>query len=171
MHEQLAPARRFEAEQIAQSLATLTAAADTRGGKAGDLAVVVWNPLSFTRDDVARVKVADAYRYKSVYDRSGRRYPVQAEDNHTLDFVALQTPGFGHAVYFLSTLPCAPTPPIARTTAGNYVLENPFACLVVSQETGLITELLHKATGRQMLMPGQAGNALQVLGDGGKRMG
>lgn len=166
MHEQLAPARRFAAKQIAQSLDALAGAVDTRGGKAGDPAVIIWNPLSFTRDDVVRVKIANASLYKSVYDRSGRRYPVQDEDSKTLVFIAQQIPGFGHAVYYLSTLPCASAPPIAQTTTDSYVLENPFVRLTLARNTGLMTGLLHKATGQQMLMPGQAGNVLQILGDG-----
>jgi alpha-mannosidase len=165
MHAQLAPARAFETEQIARNVDALTAAIDTRGGQEGDPVVTVWNPLSFPRDDVVRIRVPDASRFASVYDTAGRRYPIQASDSRTLVFVALQTPGFGHALYFLSTAPCEATP-AARSTGDHYVLENPFVRLTVAKETGVVTEFLYKPTGTQMLAPGQSGNVLEALGDG-----
>ena len=165
MREQLAPARRFTSEQIAQTLTTLAAAADTRGGQKGDPAIVVWNPHSFRRDDVVRVKAPEARRFQSVYDGAGHRYPVQMEDPQTLVFVALGVPGFGQAVYYLSSIPCTPPPPVAQSIGDNFVLENAFSRLTVAKDTGLITTLLHKATGQQMLSPGQPGNVLQVLDD------
>lgn len=167
MHAQLAPAEAFERTQTDRALIALTRGVDTRGARAGERPVVVWNALSFPRDDVMRLSVPDAVQYHSVRDASGRRWPAQALDANTLLFVARAMPAFGSRTYFLSTDP-APTSGLSVQTANDaYTLENATTRVTVDRHTGLVTELTDKTTGRQMLAPGQVGNALQVLGDSG----
>ncbi len=101
MHEQLAPAFKFAKEQTDKSLDALTANVDTRGRGPETSAIVVWNTLSFSRDDVVKVSITDAKQYHSVTDSSGSQTSAQAMDENTLVFVA-HVPAFGHTVYFPS---------------------------------------------------------------------
>lgn len=170
MHAQLAPAFAFEQAQTDKALAALTARADTRGARAGEQAVVVWNPLSFARTDVVKLTVDDSARFKWVRDTAGSLLPVQALDANTVAFVAPDVPAFEHKTYFLSGQPVAETisvGPIARETADALVLENPFLRARVAKDTGLVTSLYDKKAGREMIPAGQPANLLQVLGDSG----
>ena len=166
MHTQLAPAFAFEQAQTGKALAALTAGADTRGVLAGEAAVVVWNPLSFSRTDVVRLIVPDATRYRQARDDAGHRTPVQALDAHTLAFVAADMPALGHKTYFLSA-GTVPSKPLAHESADGLTLENPFLRVTVAKDTGLITSLYDKKITHEMLSPGQPANLLQVLGDNG----
>ena len=168
MHRQLAPAEAFERTQTQRALDALTAQTDTRGAKTGEQPVVVWNALSFPRTDVVRLVVPDAARYHSLRDAQGQSLPAQALDDGTLTFVAPNVPAFGHQTYFLSA-DAAPAVGglTVHTTDAQYTLENDALRVGVDRATGLMTELYDKKSGRQMLAPEQAGNALQLLGDSG----
>ena len=76
LQEQLAPAYRFEADQTERCLKFLMSKVDARGPGAD--AIVVWNTLSFARDDVVRIPIMGAEQYRSVVDDQGRRFPAQA---------------------------------------------------------------------------------------------
>ena len=171
MHQQLAPAFAFEAAQTDKALAALTARVDTRGGRAGEQAVVVWNPLSFARADVVRLTVGDAPQFHSVRDAAGALLPAQALDAHTVAFVAPDVPAFGHKTYLLGRYPVGETMVggklVARGTAQAFILENPFLRAAVAKDTGLITSLYDKKTKREMVPAGRPANVLQVLGDNG----
>jgi len=169
MHQQLAPAFAFEQAQTDRALSALTAGADTRGARAGEQAVVVWNPLSFARTDAVKVTVDDASRYAEARDEAGTVAPVQALDAHTLAFVAPDVPAFGHRTVFLSARAGDDRTfhALARETADGVTLENPFLRVGVAKDTGLITSLYDKKTGREMIPAGQPANLLQVLGDSG----
>lgn len=157
MHEQLAPAFAFEAAQASKSLAALTAAVDTSGGRNGGQPVVIWNALSFPRSDVVRLAVDNPSRFAAVRDQHGALLPLQAVDAHTLVFVAHDVPAFGHKTYFLSESP-APTRSATygvtvQQSPGSIVLENTFVRTVIARSTGLLTSLVDKRTGRQMTRP------------------
>ncbi|MBV9850834.1 MAG: alpha-mannosidase [Armatimonadetes bacterium] len=169
MHQQLAPAFAFEQSQTDRALAALTATADTRGARPGEQPVVVWNALSFPRSDVVRMTVSDASQYGGARDGAGHLVPAQALDAHTVAFVAADVPAFGHRTYYLSgMMDAAKTPPaLAHETGDGIVLENPFLRVTLAKDTGLITSLVDKKTGQEMIAPGQSANLLQVLGDNG----
>jgi alpha-mannosidase len=164
MNEQLAPAFKFEQEQMDRSLDALTAHADTRGP--GRKPIVVWNTLSFARDDVVSVPLANAADYHSVADNQGRSFPAQA-DGDKLVFVARAVPGFGYAVYFPETKACA-SDGVALHDAGDaYELETPGLALQINKATGLLTRFYSKAAQWNVLGGAGDGNALEVLGDSG----
>ena len=170
MHQQLAPAFAFEQAQTDAALQTLTAGADTRGARAGEQAVIVWNPLSFVRTDAVRLTVEDAAHWTEVRDEGNVYSHVQALDAHTLAFVAFDVPAFGHKTVFLSDAAQADakTPPsLARETTDTVTLENPFLRATVAKETGLVTSLYDKRAKRELIPAGQPANLLQVLGDNG----
>ena len=167
IHRQLAPAEAFERTQTQRALDALTAQADTQGARAGEQPVVVWNALSFPRTDIVRLSVPGAAQYHSARDDAGHRIPVQAGDDGSLAFVAPDVPAFGSKAFFLSTEAAPEAGPTVRTTDANYTLENDALRVSVDRKTGLMTELFDKKSSHQMLAPGQAGNALQLLGDSG----
>ncbi|MDQ2798473.1 MAG: glycosyl hydrolase-related protein [Armatimonadota bacterium] len=166
MHAQLAPAFAFEQSQTDKALASLTAHIDTQGVKAGEQAVVVWNPLSFSRTDAVKLTVDNAANYTQARDAAGNVTPVQALDARTLVFVAPDVPAFGHKTYFLTT-GTATTAPLACETTDSLTLENGFVRATVAKDTGLVTSLYDKQTAQEMIAPGQSANLLQVLGDSG----
>lgn len=167
MHGQLAPAEAFERTQTQRALDALTAQADTQGARAGEQPVVVWNALSFPHTDIVRVSVPDAARFHSLRDAQGHQAPAQIGADGSLAFVAQDVPAFGAKTYFLSPDDAPPVGFTVNTTPAQYVLENDTLRVGVDRATGLMTELYDKRLGRQMLAPGQAGNALQLLGDSG----
>ena len=165
MHEQLAPAFRFERAQTDQALQTLTDAVDTRGP--GPVAIVVWNTLSFPRDDVVQVSLASARQFHSVTDRRGRRFAAQALDDHTLVFVARQVPAFGHMVYFPETSTCPADGIALRDAGGDYDIQTPSLSLRISKATGIIRQFDLRAADWSVFGDAPDANALQLLGDAG----
>ncbi|HTV63822.1 MAG TPA: glycoside hydrolase family 38 C-terminal domain-containing protein [Verrucomicrobiae bacterium] len=164
MLDQLAPAFRFEKEQTDKSLDLLAASADTRGP--GDQPIVVWNTLSFARDDVVKVLLPDADQYHSVVDDEGRTFPAQAMDG-TLVFVARNVPAFGDAVYFPETNSC-PSEGITLRNDGNaYDVETPGLTLQIDKATGAIARLYSKSAKWNVFGDARDADALQLLGDSG----
>lgn len=167
MRGQFAPAEAFERAQTQRALGALTNGVDTRGARADERPVVVWNALSFPRSDIVRVSVPGASRVHSARDGEGHRWPVQVGADGALTFVARNVPAFGHQAYCLSAETAPPVGLSAREDGARFVLENDALRVGIDRATGLMTELYDKKSGRQMLAPGQAGNALQLLGDSG----
>jgi alpha-mannosidase len=170
MHEQLAPAFRFEQEETARSLDFLTASADTReeGGLAGGkTAIAVWNTLASVRDDVVKVTIADASQYHAVIDQQGQALPAQALDENSLVFVAHQVPAFGYKVYFPETN-SVPSDGIELHEAGDiYEVDTPGLTLQISKLTGALLQLYSKPAHWDVLGGATDGDALQLLGDSG----
>jgi alpha-mannosidase len=165
MHEQLAPAEKFEQEQTDQSLETLTANADTRGP--GTMAIAVWNTLSFARDDVVKVAITNAGKYHCVLDNAGHQYPAQALDDNTLVFVARNVPAFGHQVYFPNPDVC-PSDGVKLQDAGdNFSIHSPTMELEISKKTGALARLYSETAHWNVFGGAQDGNALELLGDNG----
>ena len=164
MDEQLAPAFKFEQVQTDKSLDALAANADTRGP--GTNAIVVWNTLSFTRDDVVRAPLADAGQYHSVVDSQGRQFPAQT-DGTNLVFVARAVPAFGYAVFFPDTKTCPGDGVTLNDTRDEYELETPDLTLHINKETGFISRFYSKSAKWNVFGGATDGDALQVLGDAG----
>lgn len=172
MHEQLAPAFAFEKAQTDRALRALTATVDTRGTKAGEIPVVVWNALGTPRSEMVRVLVPDAARISQVRDAEEHSTMVQRLDDQTVAFSA-QVPAFGSATYFLGgrsandITPQASERPLLRETPDSFVLDNGLLTATIAKATGLITSLTTQRQGRvqELIAPGQAANVLQVLGD------
>jgi alpha-mannosidase len=165
MHQQLAPAFRFEREQTDKSLRFLTASADTRGPASE--AIVVWNTLSFARDGVVKASVTAADQYHSVVDNQGHRFPAQATEDGKLVFVARSVPAFGHAVYFPETGSC-PSDGITLRDAGDaYEIQTPSLMLQINKATGAIARLYSKSAKWNVFGNAHNADALQLLGDSG----
>lgn len=165
MHEQLAPAFKFEKEQTDKSLDALIADTDTRGP--GTNAIVVWNTLSFDRDDVVKVTAAKAKDYHSVADSEGHIYPVQVMDENTLVFVARDVPAFGHKVYFPSANVCPSDGVTLHDDDGTYNLQTPAFTLQINEKTGAITRLFSKDANWDVFGGAPNANAFELMGEDG----
>ncbi len=165
MKEQLAPAVKFEQDQTDKSLEALTSDADTRGP--GTTAIVVWNTLGFSRDDMVKVKVADAGQYHCVLDSAGHQYPAQALEDDTLVFVARNVPGFGHAVYFPNTDSCPSDGVKLQDTGDNYTIHSPRLELEIDKKTGALTRLYSETAHWNVFGNARHGNALELMGENG----
>jgi alpha-mannosidase len=165
LQEQLAPSYRFEADQTERCLNFLMSSIDTR--VAGTNAIVVWNTLSFARDDVVRIPMAGAGRYHSVVDDLGRHFPAQAASGGKLVFVARNVPAFGHAIYFPQTNGC-PSDGITLSDAGDfYEAQTPQCAVQISKATGAISKFYLKPADWNVFGRAKDGNALQLLDDPG----
>jgi alpha-mannosidase len=165
MHEQLAPAFKFEKNQTDQSLNFLTSIVDTHGPE--ETAIVVWNTLSADRDDVVKVPLANAGKYHSVLGSDGQSFPAQAMDETNLVFVARDVPAFGHAVYFPETSSCASDGVRLNDTAGAFEVETRKLALEINKTNGALARLVLKATPWNVFGDAADGNTLQLLGDSG----
>ena len=165
LQEQLAPAYRFEADQTERSLDFLMSSVDTRGP--GKDAIVVWNTLSFARNDVVKVAITGAGQYHSVVDERGRHFAAQAASGGKLVFVARDVPAFGHAVYFPQTESC-PSDGITLSDPGEtYEIQTAQSVIQISKTTGAIAKLYLQSTAWNVLGDANDGNAFQLLDDPG----
>lgn len=165
MHEQLAPAFQFEQEQTKKCLDALTAAADTRGP--GTNAIVVWNTLSFARNDVVKATLAGADQYHSVLDNGGHEFPAQAADGNTLVFVARGVPAFGHKVYFPSSNHCPSDGITLDETPEACRVQTPAFDLQINKRTGGLSRLYSKLARWNVFGGARNADALELLGDHG----
>ena len=157
-----------QAQTLAQdilntSLRRLARQIDTRGS--GE-ALVVFNPLSWERTDRVAVPLGrlEKDRAWSVLAPDGTPVPTQIVDNSptgaTLLFIAHDVPPFGYKVYRLVQRRFSP----AKTAleADRTHLANTFVEAELDPHTGLLTRLVHRPTGREVLAEPR-GNLLQLL--------
>lgn len=165
MHQQLAPAFVFEKEQADESLDALTSRVDTRGP--GSIAIAAWNTLSYERDDVVKVSLADAAQYHSVVDSDGRKFPVQMVNGNTLVFVARGVPAFGHKVYFPSADTCQPDGVTLNETGDTCEIQSDGFVLDINEMTGDFSRFYSKLARWNVFGGAQHADAFELLGDKG----
>jgi len=128
--------------------------------------VVVFNPLAWNRTDIVRVRLAagDTDDY-AIYDQTGKEIPSQivAQGKYHRDvlFVAEDVPSLGYEVYVLR----AGKPAIAKSalTISETTVENEIFRVTVDPDSGWITSILDKGSGRELL--DGYGNRLQLFED------
>jgi alpha-mannosidase len=152
-------------------LDALASAIDTRGLAAGT-PVVVFNPLSWPRDDVVELALRedeDAPAYEIV-DADGAPQPTQLvvdpeTRERTVLFLAAGVPSHGYRTYALRPRghehPAVATP----LRAGPTWLENAMLRARLDPETGNLVSLLHRPTGREALGENAAANRIQLFED------
>jgi len=157
---------------LSGSLDALVARVNTEGE---GVPVVLFNPLSWVRTDVAEAEAQFPSAVATqagveVRDSSGSVLPssvISRDDvTHTLKvrFLASSVPALGYAVFHL--VPAA-QPALSRTTlkAGAEGMSNEFVSLKVDPKTGCLTSLVDIRDGREALAPGACGNLLQTFVD------
>ncbi len=163
-----ASVRRIGEEHLQSAFATIASQVNTQGAGA---AVLVFNPLSWTRTDVAEaeVQLPSAAANVRVVGPTGRPVPAErlsrgGEVRILVRFLAEDVPALGYRVF--RVVP-APKPPVASAIlkAGPDSLENEFFRVVVDPQTGCITSLWDKESKWESIAPGACGNELQTFVD------
>jgi alpha-mannosidase len=164
-----AEVRRIGQEHLHHALAAIASRVDIRGM---DAAVVVFNPLAWTRTDVveADVQLPEAAAYVQVVpDLSDWAAVTETvsrgpEARVRVRFLAEDVPALGYKVFRLVP---AENSKFASPTlkAGPDSLENEFFRVRVDTKTGCITSLWDKESKWEAIAPGSCGNELQTFVD------
>jgi alpha-mannosidase len=138
--------------------------------------VLVFNPLSWERTDVAEVEVQfpGPVANVEVRDSDGRVMPsaeVSRDGSTTtvkVRFLARAVPGLGYKVFhFISTT--QPRDAASTLRANGLTLENEFLRIEVNPATGCVSSLVSKKDGRNILRAEGKGNLLETFVDKPKR--
>lgn len=147
-----------------ESVAHLSSNINTSSIKEGK-AILVFNPLSWQRTDVARVTLpkGDENSY-TVFDLNGNQIPSQVEQKDQLTreiiFIANDIPSLGYKTFVLKK--SAHTQYNKSDSSGD-VIENEFFTIKVDTKTGLLTSVYDKNLNKELLKG--TGNRLQLLED------
>ncbi|MCC7499692.1 MAG: hypothetical protein IT160_19075 [Bryobacterales bacterium] len=127
----------------------------------GDPAVIVFNPLSWTRTDAVRIlhralKIGRADQYYNLVDNTtGERVPYQAilgdRLQDTILFIAKNVPPLGYKTYRLERAPARPSfPPDNLRVSGN-TIENEFYLVQLDPVTGGVSSIFDKQLKRELV--------------------
>jgi alpha-mannosidase len=134
------------------------------------LALVVFNTLSWQRDDIVTLRhaVPDGSA-PHLLDESFQEVPCEVggtgEDGKAeISFIARNVPPLGYRSYFLETV--SPAPAAADgASRGDGVLENEFLRVEIDPASGNLKSIFAKHLGREFVAPGQEANKLWVYED------
>ncbi len=149
--------------ELDRSLDGLAARVNTRALKGTP--VVVFNALSWDRDDLVRVAMAEGDEGPvAVFDAAGKEIPSQV---HELDryhrevlFIARGVPSLGYATFDLRRQNPSTASSLKVSPAG---LENDLFRIAIDDKTGWVSSIVDKRSNRELLAG--AGNELQLLED------
>ena len=128
--------------------------------------VVVFNPMSWERTDVAAVRLpeGDTSQY-SIFEVNGKEIPSQIIEKGLLErevlFVAPKIPSFGYKTFELriNESKAAVHTPIDTSAT----IENQYFRITVGRDSGWVRSILDKTSGKEILSGN--GNKLQLLED------
>lgn len=128
--------------------------------------VIVFNPLSWERTEVVRVLAPPDLKDKTVQvcDSRGRAVPSRV-DGDQIVFLAKGVPSLGYHVFRLKPEVRNPQSAIDQQAvfATSSQLENQFYRVRIDPASGALTSIYDKSAQREVLVPGQKGNLLQLL--------
>lgn len=152
-------------EEILQTGNSMLKAAADKITAAMDLkhkSVVVFNTLSYDRDDVVEYEMADGMDIKGLLDQEGNPMDVQhAEDGRKLLFFAHQVPSKGYRAFGLADNSVEPT---ACCEYGDRVYENSYFKLVFDEDFNIVS-MYDKQNRREVIRSGERANVLQAFED------
>ncbi len=135
--------------------------------------IVVFNPLNWTRSQIASIPVPDSVTNWQVYDQSGQQVASQltASDPQgqaisTLLFWAEAIPSVGYRVFWIKHSPTSPETIPTVISDRDWVLENASLRVTIDPHTGDLSQVWDKITQREVLSG--AGNQLQAFQDQGQ---
>ncbi|MEW6203399.1 MAG: glycoside hydrolase family 38 C-terminal domain-containing protein [bacterium] len=150
-------------EAVSGAIEAIAAQADTTGE---GTPVVLFNGLSWTRDDVIEVELNAGVNVASVFDDSGREVTSQiiagSGGKKAVLFVARSLPAMGFAVYRVveGRKPAAAG---GAVSASENTLENEYFRVKVDPANGWITSIYDKKNSREIVEAGKAAFQLQAL--------
>jgi alpha-mannosidase len=170
--------RRAGGEIIEQSLEELAAHINTQGN---GLPVLVFNPLSWPRQDVVELEaqLPESAKQLAVTDSMGKSASAQLlridQQTHRARFLLLaSTPALGYNTYFVRAATNAPAIN-SSLKATSDTLENEFIRVKVDAHSGCVTSLVDKRSNQDALAPAETdtggpknsicGNLLQAFVD------
>ena len=116
--------------------------------------IVVFNPLSWSRTDLARVKLKEtlfSQNFEVIDCESSISVPYQKiPETHEIAFIAEDVPSIGYKKYEILLTETPPTFPDEVAASGNSV-ENSFYKVTVNPENGSIISIVDKKTGRELV--------------------
>jgi alpha-mannosidase len=128
--------------------------------------VVVFNPLSWERNDVVQFELpeGDLNNY-AVYNSDGKEIPSQIVNEDTYKnkilFITDDVPSYGYKVYYLNK---ESKPSLSENgLASNNSIENEYFKITVDPDSGWIKSIYDKKNGKEILAG--EGNRLQLLED------
>ncbi len=123
--------------------------------------VLVFNPLSWKRSEVVRTLVPADLRDKEieVADSRGRAVPAKV-DGDQIVFLAKGVPSLGYQVFHLREGQGTDAQTVFATSNS---LENQFFRVRIDPASGTLVDIYDKVAQRQVLIPGQKGDLLQLL--------
>ena len=152
---------------LSGAMDTLAARIDTRGE---GVPVVVFNPLSWVRTDVAEAEVQLPRRaaHVEVQDPEGHVVPsavLSSEDATStvkVLFLARSVPSTGYKVFHIVPTD-NPSNKASTLKANELHMENEFVSVEIDPKTGCVTSLINKKDGKNILRPGGQGNLLEAF--------
>ncbi|MFA5863184.1 MAG: glycoside hydrolase family 38 C-terminal domain-containing protein [Phycisphaerae bacterium] len=134
--------------------------------KKGEERIVVFNSLSWARNDAVVATVPDYGDDVCVCSTEGESYPTQilkrAKGKTTIAFVPDQIPPMGYAVYSLVNQRNREN---SQLKVSSSRIQSPYYCLELTRQ-GAISRLLDKQNQRELVSQGVVANDLQLLQDG-----
>ena len=159
--------RRRWADELVEAARVLAGRAwDAVGFEDRSDAVTVYNPTGAPRQDVVRFAVPPGRPKREVRDADGRALPSQhvlEDDQLVVYFVPPRLEAFSVATLGLAA---GSPPPRTPLTATGTSLDGPFYRLTVDPRTGGLASLVHKATGRELVVAGPRTLGQTVYFDG-----
>lgn len=128
--------------------------------------IAVWNPLSFRRTDIVRLRwTSQEIPYALIDKRNGNKIPCQIETNESnqpiLTFVAPSLPPVGYAVF--ETEPGNNTE-LPEKVTGNFI-ENQFYKLKIDKATGTLLSIFDKELNKELIDNGATYSFNQYIHD------
>ncbi len=151
--------------ELQKSLETIASSINTSTITKGT-PVIVFNPLSWERSDVAAVSLpeGDTSEY-AIFESTGKEVPSQIVEKGLLErevlFVAQRIPSFGFRMYELRKQ--APKAVAVKSEDSSLTIENEYFRVTVGRDSGWVKNIVDKLTGRRFLAGN--GNKLQLLED------
>jgi alpha-mannosidase len=159
-------ARKTAGQILDTALGGVSAAVDTAKTKKGEIAIIVFNSCSESRDAIVATGKCQFKNSVSgeivVYDAEGRQVPSQllaVEKNQSGDIVAAdvafqarQLPSIGYATYYMGRAkPERPQATGLKIADTGFGLENEFLSLELDSTNGAITRLIDKRQGQDLI--------------------
>jgi len=119
------------------------------------LSLIVFNPLSWERTDVARVTLPQPLidqkgKFRLLDQRTNREEPFALLDERTAQFLARDIPSLGYAVYSVSSNQAA-APAAKKTPPAGNSLENEFYRVAIDPNTGGLKSVYDKELKRELV--------------------
>jgi alpha-mannosidase len=123
--------------------------------------VIVFNTLSFMRDDIAAFDIPEGIVTPVLADENGQEIACQVIDNNKAIFFAERIPANGYKVYYISEAkdPCKDIVDIDDKEAENKFFKIQF------NEKAEIKSFYDKKSSRELIKAGETANALQAFED------